>query len=306
MTDVRELASGLRFPEGPIAMDDGSVVLVEMERGTLTRVDGDGSVDVIAELGGGPNGAAVGPDGAIYVCNNGGAFTYLDLGDLLLPIQECKPDWSGGSIQRIDPATGTVETLYDSCGGNQLRGPNDLVFDSDGGMWFTDYGVKVGRQVDLGAIYHATADGSEIREAAFGMDSPNGIGLSPDGSKLYASETYRGRVLEWDVAGPGELTGDNPLLPHGGRLLAGFADLRFFDSLGLDSDGWVCVATIGLGGITAISPDGAQIEHTPLDDTLVTNICFGGDDRRTAFSTLSSTGRLVAFEWPRAGLELAY
>ncbi len=66
------------------------------------------------------------------------------------------------------------------------------------------------------------------------------------------------------------------------------------------------VATIGMGGITAISPDGSQIEHTPLDDTIVTNICFGGDDGRTAFATLSSTGKLVSFEWPRPGLQLAY
>ena len=306
MTDVRELASGLRFPEGPIAMDDGSIVLVEIARQTLTRVDADGSVDVIAELGGGPNGAAVGPDGAIYVCNNGGVFTYLEVGDMVLPVHECGPDWSGGSIQRVDPQTGDVETLYDSCGGNQLRGPNDLVFDADGGMWFTDFGAKIGRQVDLGAIYYAKADGSEIREAAFELDSPNGVGFSPDGSKLYAAETYRGRVFEWDVTGPGELTGDNPLLPHGGRLLAGFADLRFFDSLAVDAGGWVCVATIGPGGITAISPDGSQIEHTPLDDVVVTNICFGGEDRRTAFVTLSSTGKLVSFEWPRPGLELAY
>jgi gluconolactonase len=67
---MRTIASGLRFPEGPIAMDDGSVVLVEIERGTLSRVNPGGSIEVIAELGGGPNGAAMGPDGAISVCNN--------------------------------------------------------------------------------------------------------------------------------------------------------------------------------------------------------------------------------------------
>ena len=69
---IREIASGLRFPEGPIAMADGSVVLVEIARGTLSRVTPAGKVEVIAELGGGPNGAALGPDGKVYVCNNGG------------------------------------------------------------------------------------------------------------------------------------------------------------------------------------------------------------------------------------------
>jgi gluconolactonase len=69
---IRELATGLLFPEGPVALDDGSVLLVEIARGTLSRVTTDGRVQVVADLGGGPNGAAIGPDGAVYICNNGG------------------------------------------------------------------------------------------------------------------------------------------------------------------------------------------------------------------------------------------
>ena len=65
MTEVRELATGLQFPEGPVAMADGSVLVVEIKRGTLTRVGAAGDVDVVADLGGGPNGAAIGPDGAV-------------------------------------------------------------------------------------------------------------------------------------------------------------------------------------------------------------------------------------------------
>src|SRR4051812_49620304 len=75
MAELREIVSGLQFPEGPIAMDDGSVLLVEIKRGTLSRVDVDaGTIDVVADCGGGPNGAAIGPDGAVYICNNGGGF----------------------------------------------------------------------------------------------------------------------------------------------------------------------------------------------------------------------------------------
>ena len=66
------------------------------------------------------------------------------------------------------------------------------------------------------------------------------------------------------------------------------------------------MATIANGGITVISPDGSDIEHVPLPDPLTTNICFGGPERRTAYITLSGTGRLVAMEWPRPGLELCY
>jgi gluconolactonase len=78
------------------------------------------------------------------------------------------------------------------------------------------------------------------------------------------------------------------------------------DSLAVDGEGWVCVATLVNGGITAISPDGATVEHVPFPDLLVTNICFGGDDLRTAYLTLSGTGQLVSTTWPRPGLRLAH
>ena len=67
------MAEGLEFPEGPIAMGDGSVILTEIHRGTLTRVWPNGRTEVVAQTGGGPNGAAIGPDGAVHVTNNGGA-----------------------------------------------------------------------------------------------------------------------------------------------------------------------------------------------------------------------------------------
>ena len=72
MVELREITSGLRFPEGPIAMPDGSILLVEIAAGCLTRVAADGTKSLVAETGGGPNGLAIGPDGRCYVCNNGG------------------------------------------------------------------------------------------------------------------------------------------------------------------------------------------------------------------------------------------
>ncbi len=104
------VATGLRFPEGPIAMADGSVVLVEIAGGTLTRVRPDGTTEVIAEHGGGPNGAAVGPDGAVYIANNGGYFEWSDFGGLTVPGSEPPASWEGGCLQRVDLATGSVET----------------------------------------------------------------------------------------------------------------------------------------------------------------------------------------------------
>jgi gluconolactonase len=92
-------------------------------------------------------------------------------------------------------------------------------------------------------------------------------------------------------------------------LVAGLPGQQFFDSLGVDAEGHVCVATIINGGITIISPDG-DVEHVPapaeLFDPIVTNICWGGDDLRTAFITFSATQRLITCEWPTPGKPLAY
>ena len=65
-------------------------------------------------------------------------------------------------------------------------------------------------------------------------------------------------------------------------------------------------ATLVNGGITVISPDGASVEHVPTGDPLTTNICFGGPDLRTAYITLTGTGKLAAMDWPRPGLKLHY
>jgi sugar lactone lactonase YvrE len=117
--NVEQMAEGLQFPEGPIAMADGSIVLVEIRRGTLTRVAPDGQRETIADLGGGPNGAAIGPDGAVYVCNNGGAWEWAP-GEASMPAGP-PPVYRGGSIQRVDLRTGTFTTLYESCDGKPLN-----------------------------------------------------------------------------------------------------------------------------------------------------------------------------------------
>lgn len=295
---MKEIASGLRFPEGPIALEDGSIVLVEIARGTLTRVYGEGKTEVIADLGGGPNGAAMGPDGAIYVCNNGG-FQWHERDGRLYP-GDAPADYSGGRIERVELDTGKVDVLYDSCNGQPLNGPNDIVFDKTGGMWFTDLGKSYENRKDHGHIYYARPDGSSISRQISRRETPNGIGLSPDEKTLYFAETVPGRLWAVNIEGPGEAGLDPP------RLVAGLPGYQLFDSLAVDAEGNVCVATLVNGGVTSISPDGGRIEHTPTDDPLTTNICFGGEDLQTAFITLSSSGRLVSTRWERPGLPLNF
>lgn len=305
MTKITEIAAGLRFPEGPIAMPDGTILLVEIERGTLTRVHPDGRTEVVAETGGGPNGAAIGPDGACYICNNGG-FAWVRGEGTLRPHMQAE-DYKGGRIERVDLATGRVDILYTHGPNHKLNGPNDLVFDAHGGFYFTDLGKVRDREQDRGCVYYAKADGSLIKEVAFPLMTPNGCGLSPDGRTLYVAETWTGRVWAYDITAPGEIAKAPWPAPNGGRLLAGVGGFNLFDSMAVDGAGNVCVATLFNPGITVISPDGARIRHLPIpDDTYVTNICFGGKDLRTAFVTLSMTGRLVSLPWDGPGAKLNY
>lgn len=303
-TAIEIMATGLRFPEGPIAMADGSVVLVEIARQTLSRVDPDGSVEVIAHLGGGPNGAAIGPDGKVYVCNNGGMKFHEARGKTYPG--HMPHGYTGGSIQRVDLDTGEFEVLYTHAGDVQLRGPNDLVFDRDGGFWFTDHGKLQDRLQDRTGVFYAKADGSHIQEMIFPMEGPNGIGLSPAEDEVYIAETPTGQVWAYELAGPGELLGQRRDKPDGGRLLGGRDGYFMFDSLAIDADGNVCVATIIDGGITILSPTGGEPGFVPMPDRVTTNICFGGTDLRTAYITLSSTGQLAKVPWEVAGLGLNY
>jgi gluconolactonase len=191
MSNIEIIAEGLEFPEGPIAMPDGSVIFVEIKRQTLTRVWNSKS-EVIAKVGGGPNGAALGPDGAVYLTNNGG-FAWHDMGGLTIP-GNAAADYETGRIERVDLATGKVERVYESAGAFKLRGPNDLVFDKSGGFWFTDLGKNYARSKDRGGLYYAKPDGSLIKEAAYGFVGLNGVGLSPDETIVYAAETETGKL----------------------------------------------------------------------------------------------------------------
>lgn len=300
MSNIEILCEGLGFPEGPIVMPDGGVILVEIKRQTLTRV-WKGKSEVIARIGGGPNGAAFGPDGAVYIANNGG-FAWHDLGGLTIPGHAAE-DYTTGRIERVDLATGKVERVYESVNGNRLSGPNDLVFDKGGALWFTDLGKNYARSKDRGGLYYAKPDGSLIKEAAYGFVGLNGVGLSPDEKTVYAAETETAKLWAFDITGEGEVAPG--ALGLAGRQVAAQPTLVFFDSLAVQANGDACVATIGDGGITTITPAGVST-HTPLPDMLVTNIAFGGGDMRDAYVTLSGTGKLARLRWPEPGLKLNF
>lgn len=199
MNDIRILAAGLGFPEGPIAMQDGSVIITEINGGWISRIGADGTRKTLGPSSGGPNGIARGPDGMLYVANNGGSRYepghFMGMGP--------SDDYAGGSIERVDPATGARTTLYTECDGNRLSAPNDLVFDRHGGFYFSDMGKRYKRNRDHGGLYYALPDGSSICEVAYPMVTPNGVGLSPDESILYVADTEAARLWAFDIDAPG-------------------------------------------------------------------------------------------------------
>ena len=281
------IAEGLAFPEGPVVMADGSVIVVELAGGRITRC-WNGRTETVCDIGGGPNGAAIGPDGGLYICNNGG----LDLEKF----QNASGPGHEGRIERVDLATGTFERVYDSCDGQPLEAPNDIVFDADGRLWFTDLGKTHNGVRTASGLFTALADGSAISAIDRHAVSYNGVGLSPDGHSVYVADTHQARLWRYDR----KVEQQQP------TWIATAPGPVGFDSLAVTEAGNICVATLFDGGISTITPDGTISKFGISDESYVTNIAFGGEDLRTAYITLSQSGRLLKTRWDEPGLRLHF
>ena len=292
--DFEIVAEGLAFPEGPVACDDGSVLLVEVAASRISRVTPDGRIQPVAETGGGPNGLAVGPDGALYCCNNGGRKGGAPSGRRTPP----PDDYTGGTIQRVNVSTGKVEVMLTDYQGRTFGGPNDIVFASDGSFWFTDFGKWTPDAMRHGGLYQANVTGSSLRRITYAL-SLNGIGLSPDESTVYAAATWERWIMAYDT--------DPASGEQEGAMIASFPGRQVLDSLAIEADGTIAVGCLFEDpGIGRVSGTDGSITLVPTPDPLPTNICFGGPDMRTAYVTLSQRGALAKCRWPTPGLRLPF
>ena len=148
-----------------------------------------------------------------------------------------------------------------------------------------------------------TADGTGAVEAAFPIfGGANGIGISPDGKTLYVAETETGRLWAWDVEAPGRLRKDPWPSSNGGRVICQFPGYRRLDFIAIAASGNIIVATLVAGEITTVSPAGEILRVVKMPERMPTNICFGGPDMRTAYITLSTSGKLAAMHLGRTGV----
>jgi gluconolactonase len=276
------LASGLGFPEGPVVMADGRVVLCDCNTGELL-VYADGSVCAYARTGGSPWGAVLGSDGAIYVTQGGN-----------VPGSGDSSAVSG--IQRV-LQDGTVELLLSEVAGYRLYGPNDLAFGPDGRLWFTESGSEEDLRFEVrspGRLFAVGPSGSGEMLLELPGVYPNGIAFDAQ-QRLYWTESAARRVQRLEDGKPVTFC----------QLPASHVP----DGMAFATDGRLFVGTTVSQGVTVISPDGAVLDEIHLGE-YATNCIFDGSDlyvtatREADIEASQRTGTFWRVETDASGLEL--
>jgi gluconolactonase len=259
------------FLEGPVVDDDGHLYVTDIPWGRIFRIDPAGEWTLVAEYDGEPNGMKQVTPGTMLIT-----------------------DYRNG-LMRLDVATGQVTPYLERRNSERFRGVNDLVLDARGNIYFTDQG-QTGMHDPTGRVYRLRPDG-QLDLLLSNAPSPNGVALSPDGRVLFVAVT-RGNAV-WR----------GPLMADGSLAKVG----QFFmshgpsgpDGLAVDSDGRLLVANPGLGVVWVLDGLGEPVEvlRGPRGASL-TNLAFGGPDRRDLFVTDSSHGTLLRARMTSPGAPL--
>jgi sugar lactone lactonase YvrE len=251
--DFTAVASGFCFLEAPRADRDGSVWFTDVVLGGLRRLLPDGRVDEWLAGRRWIGGIVLNSDGAV-LCSGGDGIAWLD------------------------PASGASGMLLRAIDGKPVRGVNELLPDGSGGLFFGTADVaeaEHGGERGPSELFRLAADG-KVRQLCGGLTFSNGIGLSPDGRRLYFNDTFVGTYA-------------CDLLPDGGlgkRVL--LAEQRDCDGLAVDREGGIWIAGFQSGAITRLLPDGRVDRRVPLPVAGVTSLCFGGADLRDLYVTTAA------------------
>ena len=277
MAPARVIATDLGFAEGPVWTADGRLLVTSISHSVIYQVDADGS-HVVAETGGGPNGMTERADGTLYVTQNGGIY---GMGDR-------SPNQAPPGIQAV--TGGAVRYLAQG-----LDAPNDCCFGPDGRLYFTDpRGPAQPSSLRPGRVYAMSVDGAPVLLAE-GPAFANGIAFGPDATLLYVAETFGQRVLVYTVRDgglgePEEFCRTEPGFP---------------DGLCFDAEGRLYVAATLGQEVQLFDATGQLVDRLSCgEESMPTNCCFGGPERRTLFVTDSRGERVLAFDLEAAGLPL--
>jgi gluconolactonase len=260
------------FLEGPVFDTAGNLYVTDIPFGRIFRIDAEGEWTLVAEYDGEPNG-----------------MKFLNDRELLIA------DYKNG-LMACDVASGVVRPYLERRNTQRFMGINDLVFDSAGNLYFSDQG-QTGLHDPTGRLYRLRPNG-QLDLLLSNVPSPNGVALSPDERVLYLGVT-RGNAV-WRV----------PLLDDGSvsKVSAFFRSYGPSgpDGLAVDGQGRVIVANPGLGYAWVLNhrAEPVLVLRSPLGMSL-TNVAFGGPDRKTLYCTESVSGSILRSTLDTAGLPLA-
>jgi len=264
---VSVFVTRFKFPEGPAFDRDGHLFVVDVETGDISKISPEGRVKIFFNTGGAPNGAKFHANGDLYVA-----------------------DRKMGIIA-ISPS-GEMRVIVDHYQGKKFNGPNDLIFDSSGNLYFTDpHGSSA--ENPFGCVYRVSSRG-EVTLLASGLAFPNGLVLSQDERYLFLANTRKNRVLRYVLGPP----------PFRSYLFSQLSGGWGPDGMAFDVAGNLYVAHYGGGDVIILNPKGEPVERIPVGGLHPTNVAFGRPDRRILFITEVGTGAIYRFKTDHAGLPL--
>jgi gluconolactonase len=259
------------FLEGPAFNQDGILYCTDIPFGRIFRIDSDGTMSVVAEYDGEPNGMKFHKDGRAFITDHKRGLLSLDL------------------------ASGTVTPVLERAWGEGFRGLNDLIFHSNGDIYFTDQG-QTGIQDPSGRLYRLSANG--VLDCVLDkIPSPNGLAFNPDESMLYLNVTRANAVWRLPLDGVGHASKVGVFL----NMSGGGGP----DGVAVDEEGSLAVASPGTGSVWLFSSQGVPLYRIKCcTNGRPTNIAYGGEDNRTLFITDSYAGVVLSARMPSPGLRL--